>query len=124
VTTPTPAEQLDHAIDQLLTGARPHVGADLRPLLDAAYVVARAFPALPAGDRFEARLRARLAGANPFVRAADALGDFTRRELRQPRHLLAAGAVSSAAVGVGVTALVMWRGSRRGGLTPSRRKDR
>jgi hypothetical protein len=113
----TPAEQLDEAVEQLLSGTVPRTTPELRPLVETASLIARALPPIPASDRFDARLRARLAATNPILRAADAVGDFTRRELRQPRHLLAAGAVSSAAVGMGVTALVVWRGSRRGAAT-------
>ena len=117
---PTPAEQLDDSVEQLLTGRMPQAPSGLRPLVDTASLLTRALAVVPAGQRFDERLRARLAFTNPLLRAADAVGDFTMRELRQPRHLLAAGAVSSAAVGVGVTAFVVWRGSRRGGPGRSR----
>jgi hypothetical protein len=41
------------------------------------------------------------------------IGDATRRELRHPGRILLTGAVSSAAVGVGVTLLALRRGARR-----------
>lgn len=43
-----------------------------------------------------------------------ALTEATRRELRHPGRILITGAVSSAAVGVGVTVLARRRGARRG----------
>jgi hypothetical protein len=43
-----------------------------------------------------------------------ALTEATRRELRHPGRILITGAVSSAAVGVGVTVLARRRGSHRG----------
>jgi len=48
--------------------------------------------------------------------AVDALEAFARRELQHPGRLIAAGAVSSAAVGVTVTAVAVWRMRRHGGL--------
>ena len=42
-----------------------------------------------------------------------ALGDATRRELRHPGRILLTGAVSSAAVGVGVTLFALRRVARR-----------
>ena len=69
---------------------------------------------LPAGTRFEARLASRLASPNPVAQMIEALTEATRRELRHPGRLLITGAVSSAAVGVGVTVLARRRGSRRG----------
>ena len=69
---------------------------------------------LPAGIRFEARLASRLASPSPVAQMIAALTDATRRELRHPGRILITGAVSSAAVGVGVTVLARRRGSRRG----------
>jgi hypothetical protein len=46
---------------------------------------------------------------------------MARRELRHPARILAAGAVSSAAVGVTVTAFAVWR-SRRQAPTSAARK--
>jgi hypothetical protein len=68
---------------------------------------------LPAGSRFEARLAARLASHGPVVDLVAAIGEATRRELRHPGRILLTGAVSSAAVGVGVTLLAMRRVARR-----------
>ncbi len=68
---------------------------------------------LPAGTRFEARLASRLASPSPVAAMIAALTEATRRELRHPGRILITGAVSSAAVGVGVTVLARRRGSRR-----------
>jgi hypothetical protein len=93
------------------------VEPELRPLVDAAALLSSALPPLPAGSRFEARVAARLAASSPLARAAEAVGATVRRELRHPGRLIAAGAVSSAAVGVTVTALAVWRTSRRHSAT-------
>jgi hypothetical protein len=69
---------------------------------------------LPAGTRFEARLASRLAAPSVVAQMIAALTEATRRELRHPGRILITGAVSSAAVGVGVTVLARRRGSRRG----------
>jgi hypothetical protein len=111
----TTAQRLDEAIDRILAGDRPTVEADLRPLVDAASWVSSALAPLPAGQRFEERLAGRLAASSTLARAAEAVGALARRELRHPGRLIAAGAVSSAAVGVTVTALAVWRTSRRHG---------
>lgn len=110
------AERLDAYVNALLAGrSLPQaLDADLRPLTTAARLIAAALGPVPVASRFEARLGARLAhDAGPLARGVRALGDISRRELRHPRRLIAAGAVSSAAVGVGVTALAVWRGGRR-----------
>lgn len=75
-----------------------------------------ALPPLPAGTRFEARLASRLASPGPVAQMIATLTEATRRELRHPGRMLITGAVSSAAVGVGVgvTVLARRRGSRRG----------
>lgn len=83
-------------------------------MIDAASVLRHALPLLPAGTRFEARLASRLASPSPVAQMIAALTDATRRELRHPGRILITGAVSSAAVGVGVTVLARRRGSRRG----------
>ena len=108
---PSTAERLDDAIEQVLTGASA-VSADpeLQPLLETATALGNALPPIPASDAFVDRLGARLSGANPVRRAAGAIGEMTRRELRRPSRLLITGAVSSAALGVGVTAFAVWRG--------------
>lgn len=109
MTTRSAPERLDEAVDSLLAGERPLVDAELRPLVDVAGVVAGTLRPLPAGRRFEAelgqRLAARAAGRRPL-------------DLVTPGRLLAAGAISSAAVAVTVTALR--RSSRRHGNRPQR----
>ena len=112
--TRTPAERLDEAVDRLLTGSQPAVGPELAPLVDAASVLRHALTPLPAGTRFEARLASRLASPNPVAQMIAALAEATRRELRHPGRILITGAVSSAAVGVGVTVLARRRAPRRG----------
>lgn len=104
----TPADRLDRALDALLAnGAGPGralAEQELRPLLAAADRLRVALGPVPVSPRFEARLASRVAGQ--------------RRGLGAPIHLptwlLVTGAASSVAVGVGVTAFVVWRGSRRG----------
>ena len=111
--TRTPAERLDEAVERLLSDERLSVDTELLPLVDTASRVRQALRLLPTGHRFEAKLAARLAHPNPIASAVATIGDVTRRELRHPSRLLVTSAVSSAAVGVGITALVMWRGTRR-----------
>ena len=89
------------------------MGPELAPLVDAAAAVRSALGPLPAGSRFEARLASRLAGHGSLENLVAAIGDATRRELRHPGRILITGAVSSAAVGVGVTVLAMRRVARR-----------
>jgi hypothetical protein len=116
MTTGTPAERLDHALDEQLSGGQPPRDGTLGPLLDTAALVRAALPPVPGGAQFEARLRDRLAHSAGMAGAVGALEAFARRELRHPGRILAAGAVSSAAVGVTVTAVAVWR-SRRHGAT-------
>lgn len=106
-------ERLDAAVEALLAGDRPLVSGELRPLVATAALAADALRPFPAGARFEARLAERLAHEGAMRRAAEAVSLFTRRELAHPGRLLAAGAVSTAAVGVTVTAFAMWRSTRR-----------
>ncbi len=113
MSSPSPAGRLDVALDSLLCGERPIVEAELRPLLRVAELTSAALRPIPPGVAFEQRLAERLAGESMVRRAADAVSSFTRRELAQPGRLLAAGAVSSAAVGVTVTAFAVWRSSRQ-----------
>ena len=89
------------------------MGPELAPLLDAASVVRSALGPLPAGSRFEERLASRLASHGPMGDLMAALGDALRRELRHPGRILLTGAVSSAAVGVGVTLFALRRVARR-----------
>jgi len=107
------AERLDDAVETLLAGEQPLVEPELRPLLHVAQLAADALRPIPTASRFEARLAGRLAHEGMVRRAAGAVSSFTRRELSQPGRLLAAGAVSTAAVGVTVTAFAVWRSARQ-----------
>lgn len=111
-TRSTPA-RLDAAVEALLAGQQPLVSDELRPLVATAALTADALRPFPAGRSFEARLADRLAHPGTVRRAADAVSTFTRRELAHPGRLLAAGAVSTAAVGVTITAFAVWRSTRR-----------
>jgi hypothetical protein len=102
MTTRSTPERLDAAVESLLAGTRPAVEPDLRPLLRTASSLADALRPVPAGARFEARLAERLQA-----------GSMRRR-------WLAAGAVSSVAVGATVTAYAVWRSSRRPHALPAR----
>lgn len=117
------AERLDHALDQLLAGSRPAADRAIAPLLDAADLVRAAMPPIPVADAFEARLRGRFGRDRGVTAAVDTLQRFARRELRNPGRILAAGAVSSAAVGMTVTAFAVWRSRRHAAaLLPAGRK--
>jgi hypothetical protein len=109
----TRAERLDRAVDALLAGrpVPPPVDPSLRPLVDLAATLRTALLPVPAGSRLEARLAARLATRSPLNDGIRAIGVRARRELRSRERLLLAGAVSSAAVGVGVTAYAVWHRS-------------
>jgi hypothetical protein len=111
--TPTPAERLDEAVERLLSDEPPAFDIELLPLVDTASRLHEALPLLPAGHSFEARLAARLAHPGGIGSMLATVGEATRRELKHPSRLLVTGAVSSAAVGVGVTAFAVWRGTRR-----------
>jgi hypothetical protein len=90
------AEQLDRAIDDLVTGARPVTDGELRPLLIVAAALREAPAPPPVARRFEAQLAARL--RDPWSRA----------------RLVATAGVSSAAIGLaGVTAYAVWRVAHR-----------
>jgi hypothetical protein len=120
MTSGSRAERLDHAVEQLITGGRPVRDPALDALLETAALVRAALPPIPSGRRFEARLTSRLAHAaagGPVAGAVGALEAFARRELRHRGRILAAGAVSSAAVGVTVTAVAVWRSRRHGALS-------
>jgi hypothetical protein len=99
----TPAERLDRALDSLLQGGATPREPELRSLLDAADRLRVALPPVPVSARFEADLARRVA-TRRRINAGD---------LHVPTWLLVTGAVSSAAVGVGITAFAVWRGSRR-----------
>jgi hypothetical protein len=109
----TRAERLDRAVDALLAGSpvAPPVDPGLRPLIDLAAALRGALLPVPAGSRLEARLAARLATRSPLGDGMRALRERASRELRSRDRLLLAGAVSSAAVGVGVTAYAVWHRS-------------
>ena len=113
MTTGSRADRLDVAVERLLTGEGASSDQGLGPLLETAALVRAALPPVPSGLKFEERLGARLAHAG-VAGAVDAIEAFARRELRHPKRLLAAGAVSSAAVGVTVTAVAVWRSRRHG----------
>ena len=109
----TRAVRLDRAVDALLAGrsVTPPVDPGLRPLVDLAAALHETLLPVPAGSRLEARLAARLAGRPALGEGLLALGERARRELLSRERLLMAGAVSSAAVGVGVTAYAVWHRS-------------
>lgn len=121
MTTGSQAERLDHALDELLAGSRPLGDRNLAPLLDAAALVREAMPPIPAGSRFESRVLGRLEEGRGVTSAVGALERLARRELRHPSRILAAGAVSTAAVGATVTALVVWRARRTVPATAGRK---
>ena len=117
------AEHLDRALDLLLAGSRPAADRAIEPLLDVADLVRAAMPPIPVADAFDARLLERIGGERRMPAAVGTLERIARRELRSPGRILAAGAVSSAAVGVTVTALAVWRSRRHSaGLLPAGRK--
>ena len=113
---PSAAERLDQAVDEVLAGGSPGAAvaaagleARARPLAELARALHSHLVAPPVAPRFEARLGARLAtDAGPRDPMAWAL--------RHPARLIVTGAVSSAAVGVGVTAYAVWRSNRRSGF--------
>jgi hypothetical protein len=106
------AERLDRAVDHLLNGSSPVADRELEPLLRAGTALAAALRPLPAGERYAAHVWDRLARPTPAHRLSAAVAELASRH-RPPSWLLVTGAVSSAAVGVGVTAFALWRGSRR-----------
>ena len=114
VTPRSQAERLEHAVEQLMAGDQPVADRAMAPLLQAAELVRAAMPPIPGGDALDARLLAQITQRRRVNGAVDALEAFARRELQHPGRLIAAGAVSSAAVGV--TALAVWR-RRHGGLS-------
>jgi hypothetical protein len=114
MTTRSTPDRLDAAVDSLLAGDRPMLDAELRPLVDVASRLAGALRPVPAGRAFELGLARRLAGEG------DGVLRRTARELGRPGRLLAAAGLSSAAVGVTVTAYAVWRSSRRGHPVPQR----
>jgi hypothetical protein len=108
----SPAERLDAAIEALLDARRRvRRGRDGSEgeLVGTAALLQAALPPLPPGRIFEERLARRLAVPGLALRLRERAA--TARRAMTPTRLIAAGAVSSAAVGV--TALAMWRGGRR-----------
>jgi hypothetical protein len=103
----TPAERVDRLVDAILAPAGRH-GAipESSPLTELIGSVADALPPIPPGVGFESRLGARLAEAAAGRRAFGLLR-------QRGRMIVTGAAVSSAAVGVGVTAFAVWRSSRR-----------
>jgi hypothetical protein len=106
------AERLDRALDQLLAGSRPPADRNLAPLLDAATLVREAMPPIPTGPALDERVLSRL-DERGVASAVGTLERIARRELQHPVRILAAGAVSSAALGVTVTAFAVWRSRRQ-----------
>jgi len=117
VTPRTQAERLEHAVEQLMAGDRPVADGAMAPLLEAAELLRAALPPIPGGQALDARLLSHITQRRRVNEAVDALGAIARRELQHPGRLIAAGAVSSAAVGVTVTAVAVWRVRRHGGLS-------
>jgi hypothetical protein len=103
----TPADRLDEALDALLAGELPCPDPALAPALAAAERLRATLAPVPAGLRFQVALADRLSDPGIGARTVRAFSHAARG------RLLAAGAVSSAAVGVGVTAYAVWRTSRR-----------
>jgi hypothetical protein len=108
-------EQLDRAIDRVLAGEPPGRALDtsVRPLVGVAAALRSALGPVPPSASFERRLAERLNRGPETLSAFRAVPDLLREQLRHPARLLVTGAVSSAALGVGVTAYAVWRGSRR-----------
>ena len=105
----TPAERLDSALDALLAEGAPAPGDPaLGPLLLTAERVRWAVAPVPAGARFQERLGVRISRAQHRPRPG--------RWTHPPAWLLLSGAISSAVVGVGMTAYAVWRGNRRSAL--------
>ncbi len=105
----TPADRLDEAIDALLAGERAPVDTQLRPALTAAELLRSTLTPVPPGTRFQLALAERIHAPGLGERALRAVTGSVRG------RLIAAGAVSSAAVGVGVTAYAVWRTTHRAG---------
>jgi hypothetical protein len=109
----TVADRLDEAVDGVLSRAPRERDADLGSLLRTAELLRDALPPIPAGAAFRGRLAAQLGEPNPVLRIAGRAGDIARRGLHDRGRLIAAGAVSSAAVGMTVTAVALWLTARR-----------
>ena len=111
--TPSTAERLDRAIDEISSGSGAPVAAATaglepadRPMVDAAARLRSSLPMPVVAGGFEARLGTRLSADEGPLRAS-----LMAWAVRHPGRLLVTGAVGSA-VGVGVTAAV-WRSARR-----------
>ena len=116
MTSRSQAERLEHAVERLMAGDQPVTDRSMAPLLEAAELVRAAMPPIPVGDALDARLLAQITQRRRVDAAVDALEAFARRELRHPGRLIAAGVVSSAAVGA-VTAVAVWQLRRHPGPT-------
>lgn len=115
----TPAERLDHALDRLLPGSPARAGAmvtmddEIRPLIVTAERLHDALAPVPVSARFERRLERRLSTGRWSWPAHSALPQLRGwRGGDVPAWLVLTGAISSVAVGAGVTVAV-WRSSRR-----------
>jgi hypothetical protein len=106
---PTPAERVDAAVSELLAGERQASGRGRPALAQVASLVHAALPPIPPAVDFEERLADRLRDGGVVDRLRRQAA-AARRQLT-PSRLVAAGAVSTAAVGV--TALAFWAGGRR-----------
>jgi hypothetical protein len=111
--SPSTAERLDRAIDEISSGAgaplaaaAAGVGVDDRPMVDAAARLRSSLPMPVVAGGFESRLGTRLSADGEPWRAS-----LLAWAVRHPGRLLVTGAVGSA-VGVGVTAAVL-RSARR-----------
>lgn len=102
----SPAERLDAALTALVEQRQPLADG---ALVEVAALVHAALPPVPPGLQFERRVAERL-WAPSAVEQLRRRAAMARRELTVGR-LIAAGALSSAAVGV--TALAVWAGGRR-----------
>ena len=103
----TLADRLDEAVDAILAGEPPRPDPALAAASATAERLRDALAPIPAGPQFEAALGERLIDGGLGGRALRAVSTAAHH------RLVAAGAVSSAAVGVGVTAYAVWRTSRR-----------
>ncbi len=111
--TPSTAERLDRAIDEISSGSEAPAAAATagvdpadRPMVDAAARLRSSLPTPVVAGGFEARLGIRLSADEGPLRTS-----IVAWAVRHPGRLLVTGAVGSA-VGVGVTAVVC-RNARR-----------
>lgn len=112
---PSTAVRLDRALDRMLGGAPNPVEGEFAPLVRIGSALAAALHPIPAGERYATQLWGRLARPGPGHRLSEALASLVTRH-RPPAWLLVTGAVSSAAVGAGITAFALRRGTRHPGM--------